>query len=86
MRATAEGKWSGSEQEVHFMLSGKDRGSYSDSSRNNENHYNSDIESSNGVTVKVAKLALANNTQHCWAQHVASVYMVPQQRHLLRIV
>ena len=56
MRATAEGKWSGSEQEVHFMLSGKDRGSYSDSSRNNENRYNSDIESYNAVTVKVAVL------------------------------
>ena len=30
---------------------------------------------------------LANNTQHCWAQHVASVYMEPQQcLHLLALV
>ena len=30
---------------------------------------------------------LANNTQHCWAQHIASVCMEPQQCwHLLALV
>ena len=30
---------------------------------------------------------LVNNTQHCWAQHVASICMEPQQCwHLLRII